>query len=182
MSFADAWQRAKDIDGWFSEQEGQLLYETAKAALNLPWPFLEIGSYLGRSASLLACHQRLVVLIDSSWVDKSDMDLYLGNIRQQQQLAANLVGLAWVLVPATSTEALLGSPQFGLVFIDGDHNMGGVDKDCEKYLPLIPPGGYAAFHDYSDNFPAVPYAVDLYTATWDTVGFVDSLIVKRRPA
>lgn len=35
-----------------------------------------------------------------------------------------------------------------LLFIDGDHSLGGVTRDIEGWTPKITPGGCVAFHDY----------------------------------
>jgi predicted O-methyltransferase YrrM len=37
--------------------------------------------------------------------------------------------------------------QVDFLFIDGDHSYEGVARDAELYLPLVRPGGIAAFHD-----------------------------------
>jgi predicted O-methyltransferase YrrM len=37
--------------------------------------------------------------------------------------------------------------QVDFLFIDGDHSYEGVSRDAELYLPLLRPGGIAAFHD-----------------------------------
>jgi cephalosporin hydroxylase len=47
-------------------------------------------------------------------------------------------------------EVLRGRP-VDFLFVDGDHTYEGVCADVELYLPLVRPGGIAAFHDVSPN-------------------------------
>jgi cephalosporin hydroxylase len=41
----------------------------------------------------------------------------------------------------------LGSARFDLLFIDGDHSLGGVAGDLRAYYPLVRTGGAIVFHD-----------------------------------
>ena len=41
----------------------------------------------------------------------------------------------------------LGCELLDFLFIDGDHSVGGVQKDFDDYGPLVRPGGLVAFHD-----------------------------------
>jgi len=42
---------------------------------------------------------------------------------------------------------ILNEQQIDFLFIDGDHEYGGVKNDFEMYLPLVKKGGVIAFHD-----------------------------------
>ena len=63
VSFPVAWGDVEFIPGWLSREEGQLLYS---CALNTPRDstFIEVGTYRGKSTSLLAKSQRHVIAID----------------------------------------------------------------------------------------------------------------------
>ncbi len=185
MTFAEAWAYGSTLPGWFGDAEAKLLW---LAALTAPacLPFLEIGSYQGRSASLLLRH-RMTVLIDSSFLWSNPgkefrHEEFTTDLEVQGKLCANLAGLPYILVPVPSQLARIGTPKFGLMHIDGNHDKGGVDLDCEKYLPLLASGGFAAFHDYNaQGFPCVVEAVDKHTEGWQEFGRMDSLIVKVKP-
>ncbi len=53
---------------------------------------------------------------------------------------------------ATVRRTLAGRP-LDFLFIDGDHSADGVRADVALYLPLLRPGGIAAFHDIVDGPP-----------------------------
>jgi predicted O-methyltransferase YrrM len=57
-------------------------------------------------------------------------------------------------VLARVRDALVGRP-IDLLFIDGDHSLGGVRDDWRRYAPLVRPGGLVVFHDLilSAEFP-----------------------------
>ncbi len=185
MTFAEAWVYGSTLPGWFSDAEAKLLW-LAAATSPACLPFLEIGSYQGRSASLLLRH-RTTVLIDSSFLWSNPgkefrHEEFTTDLEVQGKLCANLAGLPYILVPVPSQLARIGIPKFAFMHIDGDHNNGGVDKDCKKYLPLLASGGLVAFHDYEKgNFPDVVEAVDKHTEGWQEFGRMDSLIVKVKP-
>ncbi len=188
MTFAEAWTYSSTLEGWFSPAEGELLWYAAAICSHpqRPYPFLEIGSYQGRSASILLRH-RMTILIDSSFLWSNPgkdfrNEEFTTDLEVQGKLCANLDGLPYILVPVPSQLARIGTPKFGLMHIDGNHDKGGVDLDCEKYLPLLASGGFAAFHDYNaEGFPCVVEAVDKHTEGWEEFGRVDSLIVKVKP-
>jgi len=70
------------------------------------------------------------------------------------------------------------------LLIDGDHSAEAVRDDCEQWMPRIPNGGYALFHDYKRaSMPEVTYAVQSYFAgrlEWTELPTVGTLGVWRR--
>src|SRR4051812_50043092 len=53
MSFAEAWAAARDVEGWLTEAQARRLFGAA-AAVHEGGRIVEIGSFRGRSAIVLA--------------------------------------------------------------------------------------------------------------------------------
>lgn len=49
-------------------------------------------------------------------------------------------------------QAAFGGQSIDVLFIDGDHSLGGVSRDYELYAPLVRPGGVIAFHDIVPDY------------------------------
>jgi predicted O-methyltransferase YrrM len=192
-----ALERMSLVDGWFSRDEGGLLYRTAvKALAELPGNIIEIGSYKGRSTVVLGWAARAsgegrkVFAIDP----------------HQGELTGRKVEPTWDDFVATVASS--GAHEFivpirkradqvewkgpvALLFIDGVHDMENVSKDYARFVHFVPPGGYIAFHDYSnDDHPDVRRFVDERVRKGDVSveempavpGKESSLIVTRRNA
>lgn len=154
-------------NGWFSEDEGRLLYRTAASALSeIHGHAVEIGSYKGRSTVVLGWAARgarpgtRVFAIDPhkgvltgrtvkpTWEDfkatisASGVEEFIVPIRQKS------ADVSWNSVIA-------------MLFIDGVHDMENVSCDYGRFSNWVPPGGYVAFHDYSNpDHPDVRMFVD----------------------
>lgn len=59
----------------------------------------------------------------------------------------NLLGNSQSLATRDRLQALLAGRPIDLLFIDGDHTLGGVSTDYVLYSPLVRRGGVIAFHD-----------------------------------
>jgi len=74
-----------------------------------------------------------------------------------------------------------------LLVIDAGHDEANVSIDCERWTPMVRPGGYVAFHDYDEpadpDSPhwAVRHYADKYTGSWKHVGYWDGLLIRQRP-
>lgn len=155
MSFHDAWRRAAPIEGWLTDEQARRLY---LAALTVPegGQVVEIGSFRGRSASVLATGAERVVCIDP----------HLGSDRGPQEIAAdpalgasdfdafhaNLAraGVADRVehVRALSAAALDRVPGAAhVLFVDGAHRYGPALDDLRRWGAKVPPGGRMLVHD-----------------------------------
>lgn len=155
MSFHEAWNRATPIEGWLTEGQARRLY---LAALTVPegGQVVEIGSFRGRSASVLATAATRVVCIDP----------HLGSDRGPQEFAADpelgasdyetfhanlaTAGVADRVqhVRALSGEALDDVPGAAdVLFVDGAHRYAPALDDLRRWGAKVPAGGRLLVHD-----------------------------------
>lgn len=69
------------------------------------------------------------------------------------------------------------------LFIDGDHTLPGCSGDMDNWLPLVKPGGYVLYHDYtSQNWHDLTGLIDerMKPPRWKRIFHVDTLIVFQR--
>ncbi len=151
---------AKKIDGFLSQNEGELLFKLAK---NCPpkTSIVEIGSWKGKSTVFLGLgsqsgNKNKVYAIDPH-TGSPEHKKKLGEFSTLKQFKKNIkqANLKQIVVPIvkTSTQA---APSFnkkiGLLFIDGDHSYQMVKKDFQLWFPKIVNGGIIAFHDSNTHF------------------------------
>lgn len=202
MTFDEVWAKAQVL-GHLPYDDGRLLWDCAAiAAKRHPkLPFLEIGSFQGKSTILLA-HHAPVVMIEPSWLWESGSNdgLSLNNYRYSARefdarshdallLNTNNLPFRCELIQAPSRDVEFASfkfssfgSNFALIFVDGDHTEGGVDVDCAKFLRLLATGGIACFHDYTlPEYPVVVTSVNAFTPNWYTLAKAGSLLAKVKP-
>ncbi|MCW3009948.1 MAG: hypothetical protein JWO90_352 [Solirubrobacterales bacterium] len=155
MSFHDAWARARPIEGWLTEEQARRLY-LAACTVPADGQVVEIGSFRGRSACVLATGAPRVVCIDP----------HMGSDRGPQEIAANpelgasdfdtfhanlaQAGVADRVehVRALSGEALDRVPgPAHVLFVDGAHRYGPALDDLRRWGAKVPPGGRMLVHD-----------------------------------
>ena len=195
MTLDEAWAKAQ-VPGHLPYNDGRLLWDCAAIAAHKHpnMPFLEIGSFQGKSTILLA-HHAPVVMIEPSWlwnggsIDGLAPNNYRYTERKVDQISRaclikNTINLPHKchLIPLPSFEVHLEPSMFALVFIDGDHTEGGVDVDCSNFLPLLVSEGVACFHDYTlPEYPVVVQSVNTFTPNWYTLAKAGSLLAKVKP-
>lgn len=198
LSFDDVWTIVERVGGHLPHEDGRALYNAcAMAHSNDPecrYPWVEVGSFIGRSANIIARFGHPTYLIDphylwQSWdkVKDGGPDVgwrYLekrGAEDVKDMLIANTQGLPVTILSMESSEAQTRVPdRIGFVFIDGNHTEGGVDVDCDIWLPRLVPGGVAAFHDYDvPNYPLVTASVNRLT-DWERVVAGGALVAMRK--
>lgn len=158
------------VPGWAAFS--QLYFDAVKRApADKPSIFVEVGSWLGRSASLMA-----VEIINSAkpiqffavdpWVDggpdlrdtkyfkdltKGPYETFLENIKPVQHVVSALrmpsVEASYSFIPGTVDYLML----------DGDHSYDAVKADIEAWLPRMKKGGVISGDDYL--WPGVRKAV-----------------------
>jgi predicted O-methyltransferase YrrM len=188
-------ERMRGIEGWFSDEEGDLLIAAAARALErreAPAAIVEVGSYCGRSTSVLAGVIRSVAPAARVYaIDPHDGQVGADDIglqrtsptlaRFRESMAAGRLDRFVRTIQQRSYETHWDQP-IALLLIDGLHDYANVARDFHHFEPWLAADGLVAFHDYWTYFPGVVAFVDELIATgrWREVDLAGSLIVLRR--
>src|SRR5437762_5663750 len=179
---------AATIDGWLTDQEGELLFRLADgcppgAAI------VEIGSWKGKSTVWLASGVRDPGPTMVFAIDPHEDSLENPDARTLEELRANLaraeVSARVVPIVATShAAAAVFEQKPGLVFVDGSHLEEAIRTDLADWLPKLLDGGILALHDVVNHrWPGPRRALrrELWRSTELTgVRFVDSIAWMRK--
>jgi len=196
----NAWiRRSSEIGGWLFEGEHEALWDLATR--NVTGNVLEIGSWMGKSACILAgaCVERhpdtVVLCIDT---------FTMSGTEQQQKHHEKLVGRSQgTFYDFISSAKLLGYYEhvipigqysqralkvlkgpLRLAFIDGAHDYANVESEVALVLPLIASGGSLALHDvYSGTYPELLAFVNerlLTDPALEYVGKANSIAIFRK--
>jgi predicted O-methyltransferase YrrM len=133
-----------DIPGWLTDEEGEALYELARACRG-DGVIVEIGSWKGKSTVCLGLGSRAGKSIPIYAVDPH-ADYRFGDFKTNLERA----GIADLVRPVASLsqEAADGFDEpIELLFVDGSHEYDLVLEDFEKWVPKVVDGGWIAFHD-----------------------------------
>jgi predicted O-methyltransferase YrrM len=142
----DALARVDQIPGWLRPEDADELWELARSA---DGPILEIGTYRGKSAVLLALalkdanRQSHLYSID---IDRANLSL------AADEASARGVAERIVFVHGTVAAFARAYPHVrpAVTFVDGDHSRVGVDRDVAVLERIVPVGGLILFHDFAD--------------------------------
>jgi hypothetical protein len=135
-----------DIDGWLLPGDIDKLYELAFVAAG---PILEIGTYHGRSAIVMALALRdagnpaPLVSLD---VDLEALEVAGENLRRKGVAAPVTLVRGSVAAFFRATAGFVPA----VVFVDGDHSAEGAARDLRALEPHVPDGGLLFLHDYAD--------------------------------
>jgi len=189
--------------GFLPEDEAEALHA---AALVADGPFLEVGSYCGRSAVWLGAAARargtVLFAVDHhrgseenqagwEWHDPEVVDLATGRMDTLPFLRRTLAaaGLEDVVIPVVGPSAIIGrawGSALGFLFIDGGHGEDVVRADEAAWLPHVRVGGLLAIHDvFGDLADGGRPPYDLYrrclaSGDWNDVSATGSLRILRR--
>jgi predicted O-methyltransferase YrrM len=143
---------ALTVEGWMAPEELAYLARLAEKSRCIA----EVGSWKGRSTSVLAQHTPGVVVACDTWQ---------GSVEHQAQLQGkpssgvffafrenvSRYDNVWPLLANSLTAARTisrGPMKFDLIFIDASHDYESVKADIQAWLPLLAPGGILCGHDY----------------------------------
>lgn len=150
----------QDIHGWFS---WEALYSRMVNMFPNGATFIEIGTYLGKSACYMASKiKESGKDIDFYCIDPFDIDVSGISVREQGGSWLPLfldnvkrLGLRAYIIPmcVRNLEAVKHFVRNGVdfVFIDAEHDYASVRNDIKTWVPIIKPGGVVAGHDYTTN-------------------------------
>lgn len=149
--------------GWMPSDEGlayRALVERAGRRV------VEVGSWLGRSASYVARVASLTCVDHfSGSSDRYDTSYRetLAAIDVRAAFAAHVRALGaevrLLVEPSVTAATRFGARSLDLVFLDASHDEAAVRADVEAWRPKIRSGGILAGHDHDDDHPGVVRAV-----------------------
>jgi hypothetical protein len=169
-----------DIQGWTDFED---IYADMVRGVISPAHFVEVGSWLGRSAAFMA-----VEIINSGKAIKFDcVDTWAGSTEHldpasdafSPELAADkdwlyisflkniqpvLTFIHPVRLPSVAAAALYADNSLDFVFIDAAHDYENVKADITAWYPKVKVGGTIAGHDYGWPGSGVHDAVNEYLA------------------
>ena len=136
------------VQGFLRPADALTLYELAWFAEG---DVLELGSAWGLSTGILCRAMRnrnrrgkvVSIEIDPGFQRLTAESVAAAGLRSWHEM---LGGDAGLLVPRLAAQRR----QFGFVFVDHDHGYQAVRTVCAALPALLPPGGYALFHDFND--------------------------------
>lgn len=186
------------IEGLMSERELERL-ATIAADVMPDQAIVEIGSYRGRSSSVMAAAARFgngarVTAIDL-WPQPNQHERDLDHADRQrgalEAFTATMEAQGWPVTPLRAHSVNIADSWIqpvGLAFIDGDHSYAAVAHDYHAWGPLVARGGVIAFHDYFDDADlSVPgdtaRVIDelvMASGLWADEGLTDKLWIGRR--
>ena len=157
---------AKSARGFLPDNEGQALYEAA-SSVSTSGPFLEVGSYCGKSAIYLGFAAqklgRMLYALDhhrgseenqSGWehhepdlVDETIGRMDTLPIFRQTIYNADLEQTVVALVGYSEVIANNWQTPLSFLFIDGGHGEAPAKADYSGWVPKVQSGGILAIHD-----------------------------------
>jgi len=196
---------AEAARGFMPPDEGLALYQAAVAS---PGPFLEVGTYCGKSAVYLGAaaseagtvlftvdHHRGSEENQAGWehheADLVDPDIGLMDTLphfRRTIFGADLEDAVVAIVGQSATVAAHWSTPLGFLFIDGGHGPVPAHQDYERWVPHVMVGGTLAIHDVfpdpadGGRPPFELYCRALESAAFEEIGATGSLRVLRRVA
>jgi MMP 1-O-methyltransferase len=133
-----------DIPGWLTDEEGEALYELARACRG-DGVIVEIGSWKGKSTVCLGLGSRAGSSVPVYAIDPH-ADYRFGDFKTNVDRA----GIAELVRPIASLSQPAAEDfdeSIELLFVDGSHEYDLVLEDFEKWVPKVVDGGWVAFHD-----------------------------------
>lgn len=156
--FGAALAAVADVEGWMTDDQARRLWDRA-AALRPPARIVEIGSYRGRSAIVLA-------RAAADGIEVNAIDPHAGNDRGPQQIEgtfeegqsdhekflANLERggvrerVTHVRLPSSEAHAAV-TGEIDLLYVDGAHRYGPARDDIRDWGARVASGGTMLIHD-----------------------------------
>lgn len=181
----------KDVAGWaaFAELYVKIV---ADAPADRPSTFVEIGSWLGKSAALMGVEiinsgKPITLHCVDPWYEDGNDEPNPNFVRHYKNLTdhpfnifkKNVQPVSSVIVThhmkSADAAPLFDASSVDYIMIDGDHSFAGCDTDIEAWLPKMKPGSVMSGDDYLR--PGVIRATEKHFG----VGGVRCVIKKQTP-
>ena len=133
-----------DIPGWLTDEEGEALYDLARACTGRG-AIVEIGSWKGKSTVCLGVGSQAGASVPVYAVDPH-ADYRFGDFKTNLDRA----GISELVRPVASLSQAAADEfhePIEFLFVDGSHEYELVLEDFEKWVPKVVEGGWVAFHD-----------------------------------
>lgn len=174
MTFEEVWKRSSFIRGWFAKASAKQLFDIAMTC-NAGAVFVEIGTYCGRSASVLgqvAMHRESHLTCVDTFGMNYSAAFVLPNL---QELGIECT----VMMMRSERAAKIFCKSIDLLLIDSNHSEKWIRQDCTLWLPKLREGGWVLFHDYGPGWPGVVKVVDELEG-YEDHGVIKSLATRRK--
>jgi len=157
MKYPELVSLAKDIHPlWTSDAELDYLADLAHHSQ----VFIEIGSWHGRSAKVIAAACPGVVYCVDNWEDGNSGEVFKRNMAQEIASGKVRIYKASSDIAAPQVAADLNGRLADVVWVDDGHLYTDVQRDIRSYLPLLKPGGLMVGHDYYKDDPVAKAVED----------------------
>jgi hypothetical protein len=148
-------EQVRDIPGWLEPEDSLKLYELAYFSTG---PIVEIGTYCGKSTTIIAsalCDAASAVSflsldIDADALTRAHDTLVEHDVRRHVELVRGSIDALFAARPELE-------PSF--VFMDGDHTFQGASHDIGVLKAHVPENGLLLFHDYLNTGYGIANAV-----------------------
>lgn len=162
MTYEEARTNIVGIELQMADDEARTLF-TAASALPPTAVIVEIGTFMGGSAALLAQTGNTVYTVDKEILCYETLSKF-PNIKMVEGDSVVVAGV-W-------------TTPIDFLFIDADHTYEGARADLRAWLPHVKPGGIVVFHDY-DSHVGITKAVN--EAIEDKrIGFQSTILITKK--
>lgn len=191
--FGEALARARDVEGWLTEDQAHRLWQAARA-VPAGGQVVEIGSFRGRSAivmaSALADGAALVAIDPHGGGDRGPQEIAADAARgeadhrafgQNLERAGVAARVRHVRLPSAQAHGDVGG-EIDLLYVDGAHRFGPARDDLARWGNRVRDGGTMLVHDSFSSIGVTLATLSVVTADdrWRYVGRAGSLAEYRR--
>jgi predicted O-methyltransferase YrrM len=141
---AELRRRLDELPGWLSYEEGETLYELARACTG-EGVIVEIGSWRGKSTTCLGLGSKAGRGVRVFAVDRHTDGTFPDWKRNVE--AANIEDVVTPVKGLSQKLAAAFDEPIELLFVDGSHQYELVRQDFERWVPKVIEGGFVAMHD-----------------------------------
>lgn len=156
IEFFEIRRITRDIQGWLSDAEGELLFDLARQCVG-KGVIIEIGSWKGKSTIWLAKGSQAgrsvpIYAIDPHLGSSEHQTMFEGPVNTLDEFKKNIYNarvndvVTPIVAPSLEAAKIFDKP-IELIFIDGAHEYDLVLSDFEAWFPKIILGGRIVFHD-----------------------------------